>query len=214
MTPKIFIFEGVDYTGKTSCVKYVKEALELKYPGTVKAYRNPGGTVLGEKVRDIARIETKDVEEQLLAYLLAITSVHNAIKVDLANGCIVLLDRWVQSTWAYQLPGLSAQLEFHYSAILRDKLNWGKMELLHFTLGYSAMQRRMCLTKTAKGDTQDRFELEEQDYQYKVWSRYQQLALEQGPYNENQTLIYSEDHTPHEQEIHVLDHILSKLETK
>lgn len=213
MTPKIFIFEGVDYTGKTSCVKYVKEALEKQYPGKVRAYRNPGGTALGEKVRDIARVETNDVEEQLLAYLLAITSVRNAVKLDIANGCVVLLDRWVQSTWAYQLPDLNPMLQLHYAALLADKLDWKHTELIHFALGYDAMTSRMNLSKAQKGDTQDRFELSENDYRYKVWCRYQKLTMETDNFSQNQTMVYSAEHTLEAQQEHVLNIILSKLET-
>lgn len=211
MKPKIIIFEGVDYAGKSGCIAHVKEVLENLYPGKVKAYRNPGGTVLGEKVRDIARIETKDVEEQLLAYLLAITSVRNAVKEDIENGCIVLLDRWVQSTLVYQVSLLPPHLKEHYKSILVDKLDWSHTELIHFTLGFSLMTDRMRAKQDLRTDTVDRFEAEAMEYRYKVWSQYQTLILSSNEFSKNQTVVYSSEYTETEQKDHALQLVLNLL---
>lgn len=179
MKPGIFIFEGVDFTGKTGTVRYVKEELEKLYPGKVKAYRNPGGTALGEKVRDIARIETDDVEEQFLAYFLAITSVHNQVKKDIQDGCIVLLDRWVQSTLAYQVMMMEEDKAL-FNELLQRRFYPEEMHTIFFDLSLHLLMERKKLKASERQDTVDRFEAADYNYQLKIWTNYQ--AIMQGRY--------------------------------
>jgi dTMP kinase len=103
MKSKAFVFEGLDFTGKTTVSQYCFEKLKMLYGPGVVLYRSPGGTPLGEKVRDIARIEAKTVYEQTFAYLTGLTSVLEQVEKDLEKGKIVLLDRWFQSLQAYQI---------------------------------------------------------------------------------------------------------------
>ena len=175
MVGKIFVFEGLDYSGKSSTSKYCFEQLKEKYQ-TV-SYRNPGGTVLGERVRDIARIETKDVEEQLLAYFLAIVSVKNQVLKDKEDGKIVLLDRWLLSTLAYQVKMLESKTKQEaYSKLIYKHLAELPVHILFFDLSFMEMMDR--IKRIKKTDTVDRFDASDIDYKLNVFNNYQKTVLE------------------------------------
>lgn len=175
MVGKVFVFEGLDYSGKSSVSRYCFE--QLKEEHQVESYRNPGGTILGEKVRDIARIETENVEEQLLAYFLAIVSVKNQVLRDIKAGKIVLLDRWLLSTLAYQVKMLESRTKQDaYSKLIYKHLQELPVHILFFDLSFMEMLDRIKQVK--KTDTVDRFDSSDIDYKLNVFTNYQKTVLE------------------------------------
>lgn len=196
MKPRVIILEGTDFSGKTTVANYLKEKLEEKYPGQVVMYRNPGGTELGEKVRDIARIEAKSLMTQTFAYLTAISSVHEAAEKDLADGKIVILDRWFYSTLAYQifplrlLPSKTQGIIMSpLEKVVQKPFNFEGTQLFFFHMPFEVMLARMNAQAKERVETVDRFEMSGHAYQFDVWRNYTYLFdcltskdRENGPY--------------------------------
>ncbi|MCB9890300.1 MAG: dTMP kinase [Planctomycetes bacterium] len=107
--------EGVDGSGKTLQVERL--ALALRADGhEVVVLREPGGTALGEALREVLLDGDVDVSDPLVAALLFSASrrqlVVEAIAPALARGAVVVLDRSYLSTLVYQGVVGSLDLEF------------------------------------------------------------------------------------------------------
>ena len=93
-------FEGIDGSGKTTQVEFLKS----HYAGENFLYtREPGGTEVSEKLREILKSEPLDAATE--AYLFAAARrelVKNIIKPYLEAGGVVVCDRYVDSSLAYQ----------------------------------------------------------------------------------------------------------------
>jgi len=105
--------EGPDGSGKTSQVKPLVDFLIAQgYP--IFAAREPGGTEIGEQVREILmRLDNTAMHprtETLLFCAARAQLVEEVIKPQLAAGRIVLLDRYADSTLAYQGYGRGLDL--------------------------------------------------------------------------------------------------------
>ncbi len=106
--------EGPEGSGKTShippLVEYLREKGHIVFPT-----REPGGTSIGEQIRDVIH-DLKNVEmhprtETLLYQAARAQIVEQVIKPKLAAGEIVLSDRYYDSTIAYQGYGHQQDLE-------------------------------------------------------------------------------------------------------
>jgi len=98
-------FEGPDGSGKTTQVNMLKDYLENKGFEVILT-REPGGTELGEDIRKILLdLKHKDMDEkaEMLLYAAARAQhVSKLINPALIQGKIVLCDRFVDSSYAYQ----------------------------------------------------------------------------------------------------------------
>jgi dTMP kinase len=106
--------EGPDGSGKTTQVKPLMDFLLSKgYP--IFAAREPGGTTIGDQVREILmRLDNASMNprtETLLFCAARAQLVSEVIRPELAKGKIVLLDRYADSTLAYQGYGHQNDLE-------------------------------------------------------------------------------------------------------
>jgi dTMP kinase len=106
--------EGPDGSGKTTQVKPLVDFLESEgYP--IFAAREPGGTSIGDQVREILmRLDNKSMDprtETLLFCAARAQLVSEVVRPQLAGGKIVLLDRYADSTLAYQGYGHQHDLE-------------------------------------------------------------------------------------------------------
>ncbi len=127
--PIMFItLEGPEGSGKTSHIPYLVEYLrEQGY--TVFPTREPGGTSIGEQVREILS-NLKNTEmiprtETLLFQAARAQFVEQIIRPRLANGEIVISDRYADSTIAYQGYGHQQDL-----AQIRALINYATGGLL------------------------------------------------------------------------------------
>lgn len=108
MTKKgIFIaLEGPDGSGKSTLAKKLKEYLELNVNAKCVLTREPGGTLISEKIRDILldneNTEMSNETEALLYAASRAQHVNEKIKPLLDEGYIVISDRYVISSLAYQ----------------------------------------------------------------------------------------------------------------
>lgn len=106
--------EGPEGSGKTSHMPYLVEYLREK-GYTVFPTREPGGTSIGEQIRevihDLKNVEMHPRAETLLYQAARAQIVEQVIKPRLADGEIVISDRYFDSTIAYQGYGHQQDLE-------------------------------------------------------------------------------------------------------
>ncbi|CAH2892029.1 MAG: Thymidylate kinase (EC [uncultured Paraburkholderia sp.] len=106
---KFITFEGIDGAGKTTHLAWFRERLEQKVAATGRSVvmtREPGGTPLGEQIREIVLHQKTDLEtEALLMFALRRQHLAEVIEPALARGDWVLSDRFTDATFAYQGGG-------------------------------------------------------------------------------------------------------------
>ncbi|MFM0206596.1 dTMP kinase [Paraburkholderia sediminicola] len=106
---KFITFEGIDGAGKTTHLSWFRERLEEKVASTGRSVvmtREPGGTPLGEQIREIVLHQKMDLEtEALLMFALRRQHLAEVIEPALARGDWVLSDRFSDATFAYQGGG-------------------------------------------------------------------------------------------------------------
>lgn len=113
--PSMFItLEGPEGSGKTSHIPYLVEYLREK-GYVVFPTREPGGTSISEQIRDVLH-DLKNAEmhprtETLLYQAARAQIVEQVIKPRLADGEVVISDRYYDSTIAYQGYGHQQDLE-------------------------------------------------------------------------------------------------------
>jgi dTMP kinase len=99
---RFITIEGCEGVGKSTQIKYLKEYLELTAQPAVFT-REPGGTVVSEKIRDI--ILKEEMSPLCEAHLFAaarIEHIEQVILPALAEGKLVVCDRYIDSSLAYQ----------------------------------------------------------------------------------------------------------------
>lgn len=104
-------FEGIDGAGKSTHIEAVAEWLRERGE-TVLLTREPGGTPLAEKLRELFLHEPMDaLTEALLVFAGRRDHLHTRIAPALAAGTTVLCDRFTDATFAYQGAGRGFDLE-------------------------------------------------------------------------------------------------------
>jgi dTMP kinase len=112
---RFITFEGGEGCGKSTQLGRLARALEAEGIGTVSV-REPGGTPLCERVRELLKEKTSDPpcdESELLLFLASRAQlVRSVIVPALETGKWVLCDRFSDSTVAYQGYGRGLDMEF------------------------------------------------------------------------------------------------------
>lgn len=104
MKGRLIVFEGIDGCGKTTQIKMLEEYL-FKSGYNILILREPGGTAVGEKIRDILLDRQNNICSMAEALLYASSRaqlVSERIIPELEKGKIVILDRFVDSSYVYQ----------------------------------------------------------------------------------------------------------------
>jgi dTMP kinase len=105
MTAKFITFEGIDGAGKSSHVAFVADWLRAQGIDVVTT-REPGGTALGETIREIVLNDKMHGEtEALMVFAARREHLAQVIEPALARGAWVVCDRFTDSTYAYQCGG-------------------------------------------------------------------------------------------------------------
>jgi dTMP kinase len=107
-------FEGIDGSGKTTQLRLLHEHLRNHGIDVVVA-REPGGTAVGEAIREVLlhsrSTGLKPVTELLLYYASRYQNLVENVLPALADGCWVLCDRFADASMAYQGYGRGVDLE-------------------------------------------------------------------------------------------------------
>ena len=105
-TTGLFIsFEGIDGAGKSTHIEGLAAAFKAQ-GRQVTLTREPGGTPLAEKLREMVLHDAMDsLTEALLIFAARRDHLHNVIEPALARGDVVLCDRFTDATFAYQGSG-------------------------------------------------------------------------------------------------------------
>jgi dTMP kinase len=102
---KFITFEGIDGAGKSSYIEPVAQWLR-ECGREVVVTREPGGTALAEKLRDLLLGSPMDgLTESLLVFAARRDHVQQLIEPALARGAVVVCDRFTDATFAYQGGG-------------------------------------------------------------------------------------------------------------
>lgn len=107
-TGKFIVIEGLEGAGKSTAMSQIQQILSSQGISFITT-REPGGTPLAEKMRDIVKAETDEhltaEAELLLMYASRIQLIDNVIKPALSEGKWVIGDRHDMSSLAYQGGG-------------------------------------------------------------------------------------------------------------
>ena len=105
-TVGLFIsFEGIDGAGKSTHIEAVAQAFESQGRSVTRT-REPGGTPLAESLRQLVLNDPMDaLTESLLVFAARRDHIHRVIAPALAQGRVVLCDRFTDATFAYQGAG-------------------------------------------------------------------------------------------------------------
>ena len=168
MRGKFITFEGIDGAGKSSHVEWLAERLRQKGM-TVHVTREPGGTELGEKLRELLLNMSMDLEtETLLMFAARREHLARLIEPALASGDWVICDRFSDATYAYQGGGRG--LERHKLQQLEQWVH-GRLQpdlTLLFDLPLDVARERIALASRVL----DRFEQERADFHERVRQAY------------------------------------------
>jgi len=167
-------FEGIDQSGKSTQLELLADAAEKAGIDTLRV-REPGGTVLGEQIRDILLSPdhaAMDPWTEALLYAAArVQLVKEVIKPALMQGKIVLCDRYIDSSLVYQ--GVARELGIDRILDLNLGATGGLMPDLTFVfhLDVASSRERLAGRETAE----DRIEAEPLEFHQKVEDGYRQL---------------------------------------
>ncbi len=106
-------FEGIDGAGKSTHVDAFRNLMQERYPDKeVVMTREPGGTTLGEQLRNLLLDAPMNLEtEALLMFAARREHLAQVIEPALAAGKIVISDRFTDASFAYQGGGRGLSLE-------------------------------------------------------------------------------------------------------
>jgi dTMP kinase len=181
---KFITFEGLDGSGKSTQVE--KLARSLRAHGlSVLVTREPGGTATGEKIRDVllhsATSGLSPLTEMALMFASRAQHIHEVILPALAEGRIVLCDRFTDSTEAYQGGGrkLGTKLVLQMHEILCGNLQPDLTILLDNEVAFTVERARRRNRKNKNGRSEkdeNRFEQESRAFFGRVRHAYLAIA--------------------------------------
>jgi dTMP kinase len=172
----LITIEGVDGAGKSTLAEAI--AMNLRRAGIpVEVLREPGGVELAERIRELLRDPTSSPSARAEALLYAAARAQlTSAKLEplLAAGTHVLLDRFTDSSLAYQ--GLGRELGVEEVRRLNEFATAGLEPDRTLYLSVSAASARQ--RQGARAEDPDRMEREDGDFFARVAAAYEQLARE------------------------------------
>ena len=173
-TGKFITFEGIDGAGKSTHIATVVDWLSARGLEVVST-REPGGTPLGVKLRELLLHEPMHFETEALL-MFAARREHLALVIEpaLARGAWVVCDRFSDATYAYQGGGRGLDKE-KFAALER----WVHGHLQpDLTFLFDLPPEVACERIARQGRELDRFEQERADFHLRVRQAYLERAVE------------------------------------
>ncbi len=173
-------FEGNEGSGKSTQIELLHDKLQSLGRKVIKL-REPGGTGLGELLRDILKTPKEGVVINPIAELLLMNAsraqlVHQMIRPALDRGDIVLIDRFFDSTIVYQGHGRSLDMGIVKKAIEIAVGNTIPNITYLLKIPVQVSEERRERRNSAKPGARDRFEENERTFFERINEGYEFLA--------------------------------------
>lgn len=188
MSQGVFItFEGLDGSGKSTQLRLLAEALMVRGYAVVTT-RNPGGTALGDSIRALILDSRTDAAvggiapetEMALMFADRAQSLHQVIRPALAQGAVVLCDRYTDSSEAYQGAGRGLGperiLAMHQAVCDNQQPDLTLLLLPPLAASLSRARRRNQRHIRTAGTDENRFEQEDDSFYSRIYAQYERIA--------------------------------------
>ena len=170
---KFITFEGVDGAGKSTHLSWFAEALRQRGQDVVVT-REPGGTALGEQLREILLHQTMGMDtEALLMFAARAEHIEQVISPALLAGKVVISDRFSDASFAYQGSGRGMDWEK-----LKQLEAWVHNDLQPDLTLFFDVPVEVARLRLANNATPDRFEQEHGDFFERVRAGYHRRVQE------------------------------------
>ena len=168
MKGRFITFEGIDGAGKSTHLDAVAQRLRAA-GARVVCTREPGGTPLAERLRELVLHEAMDtLTETLLVFAARRNHLQQVIEPALARGDTVLCDRFTDATFAYQGGGRGAEL-----SVLHELERWVQGSLQPDLTVWFDLPAEIAAQRRAQARAADRFEQEDLEFFERVRTAYQ-----------------------------------------
>lgn len=190
------VFEGGDGAGKSTQARLLAHRLEQEGHRVVLT-REPGGTEIGERLRSLVLDHGQgevDARTEALIYAAARAAhAHQTIRPALAEGAVVVCDRYIDSSAAYQGAGRRLGME-PVTALSR----WATEDLLPDLTVYLCVDPAEAARRRAERQAgPDRLESEDADFHARTDAAFHELARAAEPAGARRATIPAEG-TPEE----------------
>ncbi|MCF6766489.1 dTMP kinase [Thiotrichales bacterium 19S3-7] len=179
-TQKFIVLEGLEGAGKSTAIHTIKSWFQQNKPNEIAQFtREPGGTFIAEKIREllITDFKTENLSaeaELLLMYASRMQHIQELILPALNNDQWVICDRFFWSSFAYQgsgrLLGLERVQQIHRALLGDFKPGLTIFLDLEPEIGFNRIQSREA----------DRIESEKRDFFIRARNTFLQLANEEA----------------------------------
>ena len=201
MTQALFItFEGLDGSGKTTQLKHLAAALEADGHRVV-TLRQPGGTPLGDRIRSVLLDSRSEADlgaiapesEMALMFADRAQALREIILPALAEGSIVLCDRYTDSSEAYQGAGrgLGSEriLTMHRAVCNNIQPDLTILLLPPLASSLHRARRRNDRHVQQAGTDENRFEREGDDFYTRVYEQYREISQR----DQNRVVVFPDE---------------------
>jgi dTMP kinase len=171
---RLITIEGIDGSGKTTLAAGLVAALAERV-GAVELLREPGGVVASERIRELVKdpgLELGDRAEALLYAAARAQLVSERLVPLLQAGSWVLLDRFVDSSLAYQGAGRALGIEAVRAINLFATVGLEADRTLLLRIDPAVGRARAA----GRGEAPDRLELEDEEFFERIAAGYDALA--------------------------------------
>lgn len=171
---RLITIEGLDGAGKTTLATGLEAALRERGVD-VALLREPGGVAAAERIRELVKDPTLRIGARAEALLYAAARaqlIEESVEPRLAAGTWVLLDRFVDSSLAYQGAGRELGVDE-----VRDINQFATRGLIADLTLLLVVEPRLGLARTgARGEEPDRLERESREFFERISAAYAELA--------------------------------------
>lgn len=164
--------EGIDGAGKSTHLEFISEYLKSKGHQVIIT-REPGGTIIGEKIRELLLMSDQiNHNTELLLYFASRQElISNVIIPNLKNGVSVIADRFVDASIAYQGGGRKLGVEK-----IRQVYNLLEPRLKTDITFLFDVPLKLAMNRLQRSRQLDRIEKEPEEFFSRVQNTYYQLA--------------------------------------
>lgn len=170
----LITFEGCDFSGKSTQVQLLKQYLEHNN-SKVCVTKEPGGTYLAQKIRDII-LSDIEIQDPLIEYLLIAAArrdhYNKFIKSQLQQGYYVISDRFYDSSVCYQ--GYYKGLDFRVLQVIKD-ITIGKF-VPHLTFLINTSLEEVLKRKTSARSGNNFYDRKDIEFYSRVIKHFLQIA--------------------------------------